>query len=88
MVSSEVRMLGNVPTLFINRQPVPGMAYITYFRQDARYQQFADVGYQLFSIPVYFGDQGINTVTGIKPFEQGIFSEKNQPDFSILDCRS
>ena len=85
MVSSEVRMLGNVPTLFINRQPVPGMAYITYFRQDARYQQFADVGYQLFSIPVYFGDQGINTVTGIKPFEQGIFSEKNQPDFSILD---
>ena len=58
MVSSEVRLSGGVPTLFIDGRPVPGMAYITYFRADARYRQFADAGYRLFSIPVYFGDQG------------------------------
>lgn len=85
MVTSEVRLSGGVPTLFIDGRPVPGLAYITYFRADARYRQFADAGYRLFSIPVYFGDQGINAVYGIRPFEPGIFSEKGKADFSILD---
>lgn len=85
MITSCVRELGGVPTLFIDEQPVPGMAYITYFRGDACYEQFIAAGYRHFSIPVYFGDQTINATSGILPFEPGIFSEKGRADFTILD---
>ena len=60
MLTSQVRPLGGVPTLFIDGGPVPGIAGITYFRERACYAEFGEAGYRLFSIPVFFGDQSIN----------------------------
>ena len=60
MLTSQVRPLGGVPTLFIDGGPVPGIACITYFRERACYAEFGEAGYRLFSIPVFFGDQSIN----------------------------
>jgi len=85
MVTSCVKPLGGVPTLFIDGEPEPGVAYITYFRERADYAAFGRAGYRLFSIPVYFGDRTINPRSGIRPFEPGIFAERGKADFSILD---
>ena len=85
MTTSAVRKLGGVPTLFVNGEPVPGVAYITYFRENACYADFGQAGYRLFSIPVYFGDQTINPGSGIAPFEPGIFSIEGRAEFAIFD---
>ena len=85
MTTSCVKNLGGVPNLFINGEPVPGVAYITYFRENNDYAAFGAAGYRLFSIPVYFGDQTINPQSKIHPFEPGIFSERGKADFTILD---
>jgi len=84
MVSS-VQNCGGVPTLHINGQPVPGFAYITYRTYNARYDDFADLGCRLFSMPVFFGTQTINETSQIPPMAPGIF-DGDEPDFSLFDA--
>lgn len=85
MIHSRVASLGGVPTLFINGKAEAGMAYITYFDDAGCFRQFGEAGYRLFSLAVYFGDRGINAVTGIGPFSSGIFSRRGEADFSLFD---
>lgn len=86
MITSTIELLGGVPTLFINDVPQPGLAYITYLPERNCYADFAKAGYRLFSFTTYFGDQGINAVTGIHPFSPGIYDRKGQPDYSLFDA--
>ena len=81
---SSVQNLHGTPTLFINGQPVPGFAYITYRTYNARYDDFAALGCQLFSMPVFFGTQTINEGTQIPPMAPGIFDD-DVPDYSLFD---
>lgn len=83
-ITSSVRCYLGRPTLFINNHPVPAAAYITYFTDKNRYQDFADAGFTLFSMPIFFATRGINALSGIPPFADGIF-EHREPDFSVLD---
>ena len=85
MIHSEVARSGGVPSLFINGREVPAMAYVTYFDEEGCFRSFREAGYRLFSLAVYFGDRGINSVTGISPFSPGIFSRRGEADFSPFD---
>ena len=82
--TSEVRKHLGLPALFINGEHVPGAAYITYITHKNCYRDFAEAGYRLFSMPVFFATRGINAFSGIPAFAEGIF-ENREPDFSILD---
>lgn len=84
-VRSEVRTRGGTPLLFINGKPAAPAAYITYFSERAKYDDFISAGYRLFSIPCYFGSLGINAVSGIHPFEPGIFDDPEKADFSAFE---
>ncbi len=84
-VSSFVANHGGVPTLFVNGEPLPGLAYITYLSERACYEDFAEAGYRLFSFSVFFGSQGINEISGIYPFADGLFEDRNRPDFTLFD---
>ena len=84
MIRSEVKNHGGVPALFVNGEPIPSNAYITYFVENARYDDFTDAGYKLFSVPIYFATRGIQEMNEIPPFAPGIF-ENEEPDFGILD---
>jgi|LSQX01.2.fsa_nt_gb beta-galactosidase len=84
-VRSEVRTRSGTPMLFINDKPTAAAAYITYFSECAKYGDFISAGYKLFSIPCYFGSLGINTRSGIHPFEPGIFDNPDSADFSVFD---
>lgn len=84
-VTSSVSMYNGVPTLFINGKAQAGAAYITYYTHKNCYKDFADEGYRLFSMPVFFAGRSINAVTGIPPFGPGIFDTKDKNDFSAFD---
>ena len=76
---------GGVPTLFVNGKPYPAAAYMTYLEEYNNYTQFADAGYELFSVPVLFAGRWISSTELFKPFHSGIFDKKGEPDFSTLD---
>ena len=84
-VYSRVDDCGGVPTVFVNGEPLPAAAYMTYLEDFNNYSQFADAGYALFSVPVLFAGRWINANDAGRPFTKGIFDNKDEPDFSALD---
>ncbi len=85
-IRSQVRMHGGVPTLFVDGEPYPAAAYMTYLETYAHYEQFADAGYTLFSMPTLFAGRWISVTDGLTPFSRGIFDEKDAPDYSVFDA--
>ena len=84
MITSEIRPYTGVPTLFVNGQPIPGAAYMTYYTDRNRYADFAEAGYRLFSVPVCFAARTINESSQFPPFKPGIF-EGDEPDYTSFD---
>ena len=72
MVTSYVKTNRGVPALFVNDKPINPMAYITYFTEKNMYREFAENGYKLYSVPVYFTEQTINESSQFPPFQKGI----------------
>ena len=85
-VRSCVQPCGGVPTLFVNGEPYPAAAYMTYLEDYARYDQFADAGYTLFSMPTLFAGRWISVTDGLTPFGKGIFDEREKPDYAVFDA--
>ena len=85
-ITSRVGNLGNAPALFVNGEPFPAAAYMTYLEENNDYPAFADAGYRLFSVPVLCAGRWINSAVDGKPFHNGIFDDRNTPDFSALDA--
>ena len=84
-VHSYVDSLGGAPALFVNGEPFPAAAYMTYLEEYNNYEEFAACGYNLFSVPVLFSGRWISSTELFKPFNAGIFDSKDAPDFSSLD---
>lgn len=85
MVTSEIRLINGDPALFVNGERVLEDAYITYFIKKARYSDFAEKGYRLFSVPLYFAGRGITEYNEIPAFDDGVFDNKDCPDYSVID---
>lgn len=77
---------GGVPTLFVNGEPCPAAAYMTYLEEYNNYAEFASAGYTLFSVPVLFSGRWISATELFKPFHAGMFDVKDEPDFATLDA--
>lgn len=84
-IYSEVRDCGGVPTLFVNGEAYPSVAYMTYFEQFNDYENFTEAGYSFFSVPVLFSGRWINASADTPTFKKGIFDIKGSPDFSLFD---
>jgi len=85
MIYSSVETKNGIPYLTVNGKEITANAYITYFTEKARYGDFAKAGYKLFSVPLFFSSQTINESSNIPPFAPGIFDNKENPDYSIID---
>ena len=81
---SQVKQVDGQPTLFVNGEAVPEMAYITYKTANNRYENFAKAGIKLFSVNLNFSELPINEITPVLVFQKGIF-QNDEPDFSIVD---
>ncbi|MBR2877350.1 MAG: hypothetical protein IKC01_09435 [Clostridia bacterium] len=82
---SQIKACGGVPALYINGKPYAAAAYMTYLENFNKYNDFANAGYKLFSVPVLFSSRWISITDGLTPFKKGIFDEKGSPDFSLFD---
>lgn len=81
---SQVKQVDGQPTLFVNGEAVPEMAYITYKTANNRYEDFAKAGIKLYSVNLNFSELPINEITPVLVFQKGIF-QNDEPDFSIVD---
>ncbi len=81
---SEVRKQHDVVTLWINDQQVAPFAYMSYLGESRYYQEVGNVGVNLFCLPAYLGDLGINSSSGINPFRPKFWIGENQYDFSAV----
>ena len=81
---SEIRKVDGQPTLFVNGEAVPEMAYITYKTTNNRYENFAKAGIKLYSVNLNFSESPINEIAPVLVFQKGIF-QNDEPDFSIVD---
>ncbi len=84
-IHSEIKDCGGAPTLYINGEPHAAVAYMTYLEKFNEYDDFADAGYQFFSVPVLFSGRWISITDGLTPFKKGIFDVKDAPDYSLFD---
>lgn len=80
----EVRIDNGIPTLFIDGERYPPFAYLSYLGDKKYYKEFADIGIHLYNFPVYLGDRGINSNSGIKPFRKNIWVGENEYDYTSI----
>ncbi len=83
--TSYIKITNGLPRLYINGEQQDGLAYITYLTDRNRYGDFAAAGYRLFSVPVFFGFNHLNELSGLDVFSKGIF-DSDEPDFSVFDA--
>ena len=83
---SEVRTVNSIPTLFIDGDRYSPFAYTSYLGETQYYREVASIGIHLYQFPVYLGDRGINSTSGIGSFRQLIWiGEKTYDYSSIID---
>lgn len=83
-ITSKIITENDTQKLVINGKVQEGIAYITYLTKNNCYQDFAEAGYKLFSVPVFFGNNYLNEHSKLPVFTKGIFDEET-PDFNIFD---
>ena len=83
-ITSKIVTKNGAQYIEVNGEVLPGLAYITYLRDNNRYESFAKAGYKLFSTVVFFGKNKLNENSGLDFFSEGIF-DTDPADFSGFD---
>lgn len=81
---AEVKTNDGVPALFIDDEPYPPFAYMSYLGEKKYYQEVAERDIHIYNIPAYLGDRGINSASGIGPFRPPVWVGENRYDFSSI----
>ncbi len=81
---ASVRVHQGIPTLFVDGNPYPPYAYMSYLGESTYYREAAEAGMHLYNIPAYLGDRGINSTTGIKPFRDPIWVGEGLFDYGSV----
>ncbi len=83
-IKSEIKTRDGRPRLFVSGEEVTPLAYITYLNENACYSDFANAGYKLYSVSLFFGTNHLNEKSGQIVFSKGIF-DSDVPDYSGFD---
>ena len=73
------------PALFINGEPVPPFAYMSYLGRETYYREAAQAGIHLYCFPAYLGDRGINPTSGHRALSPGHLERGRL--VRLLQCR-
>jgi len=82
---AEVKIINEVPSLFIDNKQVPPFAYMSYFGETEFYKQISESDIHIYCTPAYLAERGINSISGIGPFRKGIWLDDNLFDFTSLE---
>lgn len=85
-MKAEIRKHLGTLRIFVDGEVLPPDAYITYYTDKNRYSDFADVGYKLYSVPVFFSSKTLNENSQAPCFGHPIFDDVNNPDWEALDA--
>ena len=86
MLKSEVRVVENLPRLYVNGTAQTAVAYTTYFEERSAADAFAKAGYRIFFVNLSLTALPINSYeTGFTPFRVGVFEDMENPDFSEFE---
>ncbi len=80
-----VSMRAGRPTLVVNGREAPPFAYMSYLGETQFYREVAEAGIHLYCFPAYLGDRGINTISEIGPFRDGIWIGEDAYDFGSIE---
>lgn len=83
--TASVKNKDGLPELYINERRFPPFAYMSYLGKSRYYKEVADQGINIFCLPAYLGNQGINSTSGIKPFRPSFWVGENKFDFGIIE---
>ena len=83
-MKAEIKMHLGTLRIFVNGEILPPDAYITYFTDKNRYADFAEAGYKLYSLPIFFSSKTLNENSQTPCFGHPIF-DGNEPDWDALD---
>ena len=72
-ITSEVQIRHGIPTLSVNGRQADRVAYMTYLTENNRYEDFAQAGYRVYSLPLFFGTNNLNEFSGSRSFTRGIY---------------
>lgn len=72
-LTSEIQSINGIPTLFVNGQAADRVAYMTYLAENNRYADFAQAGYRLYSISLFFGTNNLNEFSRSRSFSKGLY---------------
>tara|TARA_R110002111_G_scaffold97804_8_gene151094 strand:+ start:3881 stop:5869 length:1989 start_codon:yes stop_codon:yes gene_type:complete len=84
-IRSEVHWEKGRPSLIIDGEHYPPFAYMSYLGEEEYYEEIAATGLHLYNLPVYLGEGGINTISGIGAFRNSIWRGENEYDFSSIE---
>ena len=70
--------------LFVNDEIIAPDAYFTYFMEQSRYCDFADAGYKLYSVPMFFSSKPMNEISQAPCFGNPLF-DTDEPDWEEFD---
>ena len=83
-MKAEIREHLGTLRLFVNGEMIAPDAYLTYFMENGKYGDFADAGYRLFSLPVFFSSKTMNENSQAPCFGKPIF-DSDEPDWETFD---
>ena len=81
---SEIREYNGTLRVFVDGEPLITNAYIAYHTHKARYSDFAEMGYKLFSVPLIFSSKPFNEISQAPCYSKAIF-DNEVPDFAVVD---
>lgn len=85
MKNSKIKNIGGTPYIWVDGEIIPSVAYMTYFEERHDYKDFANIGFNLYSVSISLATQPINAGSGAMPYESGVFDKKGEADFSAVD---
>lgn len=83
-MKAEIKTERGRERIFVNGEPILSDSYITYLTGKARYLDFAERGYRLFSFPAFFSSKTLNENAQYPAFGEGIF-DMPLPKWEIFD---
>lgn len=72
-ITSQIEALHGIPALLVNGKAADSVAYMTYLAENNRYADFAQAGYRVFSISLFFGTNNLNEFSGSRSFTRGLY---------------
>ena len=84
-MKAEIKKHNGALRLAVEGEIIPPDAYITYVTPKARYEDFAERGYKLFSLPIFFSSKTLNEYAQYPCFGYPVF-DTDEPAWDLVDA--